>query len=75
MEYIGKLLTNGDRRNITVSVELLQKHLDINVVGAFLCFKYAAAHMINQGRGGRLLVASSICGQSGKLSTNMSRRE
>ncbi|KAH9949172.1 hypothetical protein B0H21DRAFT_840685 [Amylocystis lapponica] len=34
-----------------------------NVRGAMLCYKYAAAQMIRQGRGGRVIGASSISGK------------
>ena len=34
----------------------------VNVRGTFLCYKYAARQMIKQGRGGRLIAASSLAG-------------
>ncbi|KAF8881752.1 NAD(P)-binding protein [Infundibulicybe gibba] len=37
----------------------------INSRGVFLCYKYAGEYMINQGRGGRLIAASSIAGKRG----------
>ena len=37
----------------------------INVRGAFLCYKFAAVQMIAQGRGGRIIGASSIAGKLG----------
>ncbi|KAF8881758.1 hypothetical protein BD779DRAFT_1675272 [Infundibulicybe gibba] len=37
----------------------------INSRGVFLCYKYAGEYMINQGRGGRLIAASSIAGKQG----------
>ncbi|RDB27112.1 Diacetyl reductase [(S)-acetoin forming] [Hypsizygus marmoreus] len=39
----------------------------VNVRGTFLCYKYAAAQMIKQGHGGRIIGASSIAGQEGFL--------
>lgn len=36
----------------------------VNAFGPFLCYKYAAQHMIEQGRGGRIIGASSILGKS-----------
>ena len=38
----------------------------VNVRGTFLCYKYAAQQMIKQGRGGRIIGASSISGKLGK---------
>ena len=37
----------------------------VNVRGAFLCYKHAAAQMIAQGRGGRIVGASSVIGKKG----------
>ncbi|KAJ8497200.1 hypothetical protein ONZ45_g12160 [Pleurotus djamor] len=37
----------------------------INARGVFLCYKYAAQEMIKQGRGGRIIGASSIAGKQG----------
>ncbi|KAF8885327.1 NAD(P)-binding protein [Infundibulicybe gibba] len=37
----------------------------INSRGVFLCHKYAGEYMINQGRGGRLIAASSLGGKQG----------
>ncbi|KAF8885318.1 NAD(P)-binding protein [Infundibulicybe gibba] len=37
----------------------------INSRGVFLCYKFAGEYMINQGRGGRLIAASSISGKQG----------
>jgi NAD(P)-dependent dehydrogenase (short-subunit alcohol dehydrogenase family) len=34
----------------------------INAKGVFLCYKYAAEQMLRQGRGGRLIAASSLAG-------------
>ncbi|KAF8638981.1 hypothetical protein AX17_001813 [Amanita inopinata Kibby_2008] len=38
----------------------------VNVHGAYLCFRYAAEQMVKQGRGGRLLAASSVAGKTGE---------
>lgn len=38
----------------------------VNVRGVFLCYKYAALQMIKQGRGGRIVGASSIRGKVGE---------
>lgn len=39
-----------------------------------LCFKYAAQQMVKQGRGGRLIGASSAAGREGKVTTPGSRK-
>jgi len=38
----------------------------INCAGVFLCYQFAAKQMIKQGRGGRIIGASSLAGQQGK---------
>ncbi|KAL6301458.1 NAD-P-binding protein [Sparassis latifolia] len=38
----------------------------VNVNGVFWCFKYAALQMIKQGRGGRIIGASSTAGKRGQ---------
>ena len=38
----------------------------INARGTLLCYKYAAAQMIAQGRGGRIIGASSVAGKYGQ---------
>ena len=37
----------------------------VNARGTFLCYKYAAAQMIAQDRGGRIIGASSVAGKLG----------
>jgi NAD(P)-dependent dehydrogenase (short-subunit alcohol dehydrogenase family) len=37
----------------------------VNARGPFLCYKYAAEQMIKQGRGGRIIGASSVAGKMG----------
>ncbi|KAF7313936.1 NAD-binding protein [Mycena chlorophos] len=39
--------------------------MEVNVRGTFLCFKFAALQMIAQGRGGRMIAASSVAGKQG----------
>jgi len=41
----------------------------VNVQGPMLCYKYAAIQMVKQGRGGRLIGASSIVGRKGMRRT------
>ncbi|KAF8885324.1 NAD(P)-binding protein [Infundibulicybe gibba] len=57
---------------ICISKPIMETTLDewerlfsINSRGVFLCHKYAGEYMINQGRGGRLIAASSIGGKQG----------
>ena len=44
---------------ISATVESLDRHYEVNVKGAFLCYKYAAQQMIKQRRGGRIIGAFS----------------
>ena len=39
--------------------------LDINVLGAYFSYKYAAMQMIKQGKGGRIVGAASVAGKKG----------
>ncbi|KAL5478744.1 hypothetical protein ACEPAI_2021 [Sanghuangporus weigelae] len=50
---------------IETSVEKFKKVMDTNILGVFLCFKYAAIQMMKQGCGGRLIAASSEAGKRG----------
>jgi len=47
---------------------MLDRCLAINVRGTFLCYKYASEQMIRQGRGGRIIGASSLAGKRGSHS-------
>jgi NAD(P)-dependent dehydrogenase (short-subunit alcohol dehydrogenase family) len=40
--------------------------MDTNARGTFLCYKYAGIQMVKQGRGGRIIGASSIAGKQGE---------
>jgi len=65
----GGFLVNTDDKN-------LQEHLDINVKGSFHCCKLAANQMIKQGKGGKIIVISSIDGiegNEGEISYAMSK--
>jgi hypothetical protein len=48
-------------------LDVWEKQFDVNAKGTFLCYKYAARQMIAQGRGGRIVGASSIVGKQRKL--------
>jgi len=48
---------------LNTSADDLDRALAINVRGVFLCYKYAARQMIAQGRGGRIIGASSLAGK------------
>ncbi|KAI0350151.1 acetoin reductase family protein [Trametes cingulata] len=43
----------------------MDRVLGVNFKGTFFCYKYAAMQMIKQGKGGRILGASSIAGKKG----------
>ena len=43
----------------------MQRTFTVNTISAFLCYKYAAKQMIKQGRGGRIIGASSLSAKSG----------
>ncbi|KAJ3995653.1 hypothetical protein F5050DRAFT_266476 [Lentinula boryana] len=48
---------------IDYPTESWKKTFAVNVDGVFFCYKYAARQMIAQGRGGRIVGASSIAGK------------
>jgi acetoin reductase-like protein len=43
----------------------LQRMFTVNTLSTFLCYKYAAQQMVKQGRGGRIIGASSLAGKTG----------
>jgi len=45
--------------------EDFRRMFTVNTLGTFLCYKYAAAQMVKQGRGGRIIGASSLAGKTG----------
>ncbi|RDX54550.1 acetoin reductase family protein [Lentinus brumalis] len=47
------------------STDLVDKLLDVNIKGVFFCYKYAAMQLIKQGKGGRIVGATSIVGKRG----------
>ncbi|KAJ7267192.1 hypothetical protein C8J57DRAFT_1510303 [Mycena rebaudengoi] len=48
---------------LDATVEDWDRIMAVNARGAFLCYKYAGLQMIQQGRGGRLIAASSVAGK------------
>ncbi|KAJ7264999.1 NAD-P-binding protein [Mycena haematopus] len=47
------------------NIETWEKCWAVNIRGVLLCYKYAARHLVKQGAGGRIIGASSVCGQRG----------
>ncbi|KAI9058871.1 acetoin reductase family protein [Trametes sanguinea] len=45
--------------------EEMDKVINVNFKGTFFCYKYAAIQLIKQGKGGRIVGASSIAGKKG----------
>lgn len=50
---------------LDVTLESYDEVWAVNVQGVMLCYKYAAEQMVKQGRGGRLIGASSSAGKKG----------
>ncbi|KAJ6606868.1 hypothetical protein B0H10DRAFT_2074116 [Mycena sp. CBHHK59/15] len=50
---------------IETSAEEWDHIMSVNARGSFLCYKYAGIQMIKQGRGGRIIGASSVAGKKG----------
>ena len=45
--------------------EEMDKLLGVNFKGTFFCYKYSAMQMIKQGKGGRIVGATSVGGKRG----------
>ncbi|TFK80499.1 acetoin reductase family protein [Polyporus arcularius HHB13444] len=45
--------------------DVVDKLLSVNIKGTFFCYKYAAMQLIKQGKGGRMIGASSLGGKAG----------
>jgi meso-butanediol dehydrogenase/(S,S)-butanediol dehydrogenase/diacetyl reductase len=52
---------------LTLSREKWQAVLEVNLMGAFLCAKHAAAQMVKQGQGGRIINIASVAAKSGSI--------
>ncbi|KAF8547025.1 NAD(P)-binding protein [Imleria badia] len=50
---------------LSTGLDEWERIMAVNARGTFLCYKYAAAQMIAQGRGGRIIGASSVAGKMG----------
>ena len=50
---------------LTAELDDWERVMATNARGTFLCYKYAAAQMVAQGRGGRIIGASSVAGKVG----------
>lgn len=62
-----KLIVEAIRSNMwAATVGEFDRVMEINVKGLFVCYKEAAEFMIKQGRGGRIIGASSVAGKRGK---------
>ena len=60
------LLTYRNRAR-AASVEEFERMMNINVMGTFFSYKYAALQMIAQGTGGRIVGAASIASKQGAV--------
>lgn len=47
------------------NIDIWDQIMAVNSRGVFLCYKYAAEVMIKQGKGGRIVGASSVAGKQG----------
>ncbi|KAF7363908.1 hypothetical protein MSAN_01048900 [Mycena sanguinolenta] len=50
---------------MNAEIEVWEKCWAVNIKGVLFCYKHAARQMVKQGAGGRIIGASSICGQRG----------
>ncbi|KAJ7220667.1 hypothetical protein GGX14DRAFT_431634 [Mycena pura] len=59
-------IVRADTKLTELSAEEWDRVLNVNARGTFLCYKYAGIQMIKQGRGGRIIGASSVAGKQGQ---------
>ncbi|PAV15232.1 acetoin reductase family [Pyrrhoderma noxium] len=50
---------------VELDTKAFDKTIDVNLKGVLYCYRYAASQMIKQGKGGRIIGASSITGKQG----------
>ena len=55
---------------LDIKVSDLQHVIQVNLVGTFCSVQSAARHMVAQGRGGRIILMSSVCGIQSHLNTS-----
>lgn len=58
----GRYLADGF---LAATEEEWDRVFTVNAKGTFLCYKYAGIQVIAQGRGGRIIGASSLSGKRG----------
>ena len=51
--------------NWEVPTSDVKRILDVNIMGTYFSYKYAAMQMIKQGKGGRIVGAASVAGKKG----------
>lgn len=52
---------------LPATVEEFHRVINVNLLGASLCYQYAGKQMVKQGRGGRIIGACSGAGKQGLL--------
>ncbi|MBN4074193.1 SDR family oxidoreductase [bacterium AH-315-D21] len=55
---------------LDLSTELFRKVIDVKLMGTFFCSKAAAAQMVEQGEGGRIINLSSAMGKRGQANAS-----
>jgi len=54
---------------LDLTLEKWQRVIDVNLTGTFLCYRAAARQLLKQGKGGRIIGASSMDGKRGFAGT------
>jgi NAD(P)-dependent dehydrogenase (short-subunit alcohol dehydrogenase family) len=62
----SNMILLADRRSYLATAEEWDRTFAVNARGVFLCYKYAGIQMVKQGRGGRIIGASSVVGKRGE---------
>lgn len=68
--YVARQLSVCEDTQVLTSdavgnIDIWDQIMAVNSRGVFLCYKYAAEVMIKQGKGGRIVGASSVAGKQG----------